>query len=53
MSHDKTSTPSRRGFLKSLLLALPAIAIFKYIRPTEKDDIIEVKGWILKRSDLA
>jgi hypothetical protein len=52
MSHTKTST-SRRGFLKSLLMALPAIAIFKYIRPTERDDIIEVKGWILKRSDLA
>jgi hypothetical protein len=53
MSQDKTTRTSRRRFLKSLLLALPAIAIFKYIRPTQNDEIVEVKGWILKRSDLA
>ncbi|MCO5160590.1 MAG: hypothetical protein M9939_05610 [Mesorhizobium sp.] len=43
---------SRRRFLKALLLALPAIALFKRIRPTRHDDIVEIDGWILKRSDL-
>lgn len=44
---------SRRRLLKALLFALPALAIFKHVRPTRHDDIVEVDGWILKRSDLA
>jgi hypothetical protein len=42
----------RRTFLAALL-ALPAIAVlFRVIRPTASDDIVEVDGWILKRSDI-
>jgi hypothetical protein len=42
----------RRAFLAALL-ALPAIAVlFRVIRPTASDDIVEVDGWILKRSDI-
>jgi len=53
MTEQKTSKTTRRRFLRTLLLALPAIALFRHIRPTGKDDIVEVEGWILKRSDLA
>ncbi|MCR5858185.1 MULTISPECIES: hypothetical protein [Mesorhizobium] len=55
MTRSESPLPktSRRGILKALLFALPAIALFKYIRPTQHDDIVEVDGWILKRSDLA
>lgn len=51
----ETSTPitSRRRLLKTLLFALPALAFLSRIRPTRHDDIVEVDGWILKRSDLA
>lgn len=52
-SESPLPTTSRRSILKALFFALPAIALFKYVRPTEHDDIVEVDGWILKRSDLA
>jgi hypothetical protein len=43
---------TRRSFLQALL-AIPAAAfLFRNIPLTEHDDIIEVDGWILKRSDI-
>lgn len=53
MTDKSPVTPSRRGFLRTLLLALPAFLILKRARPTAHDDIVEIDGWILKRSDLA
>jgi len=45
---------SRRSFVQTLL-ALPAFGLFKtFPAPTDaSDEIVEVKGWIVKRSDLA
>ena len=55
MNRSESPQPKagRRRFLKALFLALPALAIFRHVRPTRHDDIVEVDGWILKRSDLA
>ena len=52
MTNEKTNKPSRRRFLATLLSLVPAFTLFRHIRPTEHDDIVEVDGWILKRSDL-
>lgn len=49
----ENKTPSRRGFLQ-FLFSLPLFSIFaREIRPTKSEDIVEVDGWILKRSDIA
>ena len=55
MTRSKSPLPktSRRSILKALFFALPALAILKRVSPTRHDDIVEVDGWILKRSDLA
>lgn len=47
---------SRRAILQALI-ALPALSLFRN-RPAgsdeiDPDEIIEVNGWILRRSDLA
>lgn len=43
---------SRRKFLASLV-TLPAAALLAKLPNTGSDDIVVVRGWILKRSDLA
>ena len=52
MTTETTTKPTRRRFLAVLLTLVPAFTLFRHIRPTEHDDIVEVDGWILKRSDL-
>jgi hypothetical protein len=48
---DKTRI-GRRSLLAALL-AIPAVAlIHRIIKPTASHDIVEVDGWILKRSDV-
>jgi hypothetical protein len=44
---------NRRRLLIALLFALPALAAMRHLRPTRSDDIVEIDGWILKRSDLS
>jgi hypothetical protein len=53
MTEARTKRSTRRSFLRTLL-AIPAAAFFfRNIRLTEHDDdIVEVDGWILKRSDI-
>lgn len=52
MKHKKTNTISRRSLLAAFL-ALPAIALIaRVIRPTRDPELVEVDGWILKRSDV-
>jgi hypothetical protein len=52
MTEARTKRSTRRSFLHTLL-AIPAAAFFfRNIRLTEHDDIVEVDGWILKRSDI-
>lgn len=42
-----------RRALLAALLAVPAVAlVFRVIRPTAHEDLVEVDGWILKRSDI-
>jgi hypothetical protein len=47
-------TISRR-LVAQALLALPALFLFRRLPgpPADPDEIVEVRGWILKRSDLA
>ena len=48
---DKTGI--RRRTLLGALLALPALAVlFRVVRPTAHQDLVEVDGWILKRTDV-
>jgi len=44
---------SRRAIVQALI-ALPALVLFRN-QPavTEPDEIVEINGWILRRSDLA
>lgn len=48
----------RRGLLQGLL-ALPVLLAFRGARPApakkvgQPDDIVEISGWILRRSDLS
>ncbi|WP_217576543.1 hypothetical protein [Mesorhizobium sp. GbtcB19] len=44
---------SRRAIVQALI-ALPALSLFRN-RPVvaEPDEIVEINGWILRRSDLA
>lgn len=52
MKRSVTTRMKRRGFLAALL-ALPALALIaRVMRPTAHDDLVEVDGWILKRSDV-
>jgi hypothetical protein len=52
MTEAKTKRSTRRSFLR-MLLAIPAAAfLVRNVRLTEHDDIVEVDGWILKRSDI-
>ncbi|MDX8458244.1 hypothetical protein [Mesorhizobium humile] len=44
---------SRRAIVQSLL-ALPALSLFRSQQPVaDPDEIVEINGWILRRSDLA
>lgn len=45
---------SRRTLMQALL-ALPALSLFRKRKEAagDPDEIVEVNGWILKRSDLA
>jgi hypothetical protein len=48
---------SRRAIVQTLL-ALPALSLFRRLpdsdpHDTDPNEIVEVNGWILKRSDLA
>ncbi|WP_181181319.1 hypothetical protein [Mesorhizobium sp. B1-1-5] len=44
---------SRRAIVQALL-ALPALSLFRSQQPVvDADDIVEINGWILRRSDLA
>ncbi len=52
MTGVKLPRLNRRRLIAALLLALPAYGFLSRIRPTRHDDIVEVDGWILKRSDL-
>jgi hypothetical protein len=51
MTQDKSKAIPRRSFLQSLL-ALPAFLLFRNVPIADPDEIIEVDGWLLKRSDL-
>lgn len=48
----------RRSLLRAIL-ALPIVLAFRRTRPTQAagaettDDIVEINGWILRRSDLS
>lgn len=51
MRHDPSHI-GRRGLLAALL-AVPFVALLlRRMRPTGSVDIVEVDGWILKRSDI-
>ena len=52
VTEQNTNRPTRRRFLALLATLVPAFTLFRHIRLTEHDDIVEVEGWILKRSDL-
>ena len=43
---------SRRAIVQALL-ALPALSLFRGLPDADPNEIVEVNGWILKRSDLA
>ena len=43
---------SRRSVVQALV-ALPALSLFRKLPDVDPDEIVEVNGWILKRSDLA
>lgn len=43
---------SRRAIVQALI-ALPALSLFRNQPVVDPDEIVEVNGWILKRSDLA
>jgi hypothetical protein len=43
---------SRRTVVQALI-AMPALSLFRKLPETNPDEIIEINGWILKRSDLA
>jgi len=46
------SALSRRRLLAAML-AIPAVAlVFRLVRPSAHPELVEVDGWILKRSDL-
>ncbi|MDP3897774.1 MAG: hypothetical protein Q8Q62_13970 [Mesorhizobium sp.] len=53
MTKESNTDTTRRLFLTALLLMLPTLALFRNVHVIEKDDLVEVDGWILKRSDLA
>ncbi len=48
----KAGNISRRAFA-TLVGALFAIPFVRRFGPTRSEDIVEVNGWIVKRSDLA
>jgi hypothetical protein len=53
MTQNKSNSVPRRSFLQTLL-ALPAfIVLFRNMPAGNPDEIVEVDGWILKRSDLS
>lgn len=43
---------SRRAFLHALVAA-PLLSVFRRRPVGRSDELVEVNGWILKRSDLA
>ena len=44
---------SRRAIVQALI-ALPALSLFRnQLIVAEPDEIVEINGWILRRSDLA
>lgn len=53
MNAKEKTRIGRRGVLAALL-AIPAVALIHrlVIKPTASHDIVEVDGWILKRSDV-
>jgi hypothetical protein len=51
MTHKTDATLTRRSFIKALA-AVSALALLTRHVPLPGDEIIEVDGWILKRSDL-
>lgn len=52
MKRKTDATLTRRGFIQALT-TVSALALFAKHAPTPADEIIEIDGWILKRSDLA
>lgn len=53
MTQNKPKSIPRRSFLYTLL-ALPAVPVLLRNAPAaDPDEIVEVDGWILKRSDLS
>ena len=43
---------SRRAIVQALI-ALPALSLFRNQPVVDPDEVVEINGWILKRSDLA
>lgn len=44
---------SRRAIMQALI-TLPALSLFRSQQPVvDADEIVEINGWILRRSDLA
>ena len=43
---------SRRTIVQALI-AVPALSLFRKLPEANPDEIVEINGWILKRSDLA
>lgn len=49
---NKLKTPRR--FILQAFLALPALSLFRTVaQPSVSEEIVEVDGWILKRSEVA
>lgn len=52
MTRKTDATLTRRGFMQALT-TVSALALLAKRTPVLADEIIEIDGWILKRSDLA
>lgn len=48
----KSSSITRRAFAQAIAV-LFAIPFVRRFGPTPSEDIVEINGWIVKRSDLA
>ena len=42
-----------RRMIVQALIALPALSLFRNQPVVDPDEVVEINGWILKRSDLA
>lgn len=52
MTCGKLKSETRRAFLHALLAA-PLLLVFSKRASKRSEELVEIDGWILKRSDLA